>query len=232
MREEDTIFKHPPATEVHLGVSFPNNLEIADERSRFHNLVRAQFPIVIMPERNKLTYDFADYSLFTEDMAARLEIGMGYFRVGSTRYPGFGKFRTLFLSAVGAFSKCYKLTGFTTLAMTYRNTLPLEAQHTYEDCFRLEIKLPAELQSEVFAGQGLLVFQKPEGFVTIELEPQADGSRVKAYAMNLVFTTRPGPSISADEHSLGERVDTAHRYLEQFFFAILTKQYLDYLRSK
>lgn len=232
MPAEEIIFKHAPASEVHLGVSFPNNLEVADGRSRFHSLVRAEFPTVIMPEQNKMTFDFADYSLYTVDMAARLEIGMSYFRAASTRYPGFVKFRTLFLNALGIFSKCYNLSAFTTLAMTYRNTLPLEEHHKYEDCFTLGVRLPDQLSSDLFAGKGLLVFQKPEGFVRIELEPQVGDSRIRSYAMNLVFTTPPGPPIGADEDSLTERVDIAHTYLEQFFFGILTKQYLDYLRSK
>ena len=228
----EVIFNHPPASEVQLGLTFPNNLEVADQRSRFHSLVRTEFPIVIMPEQNKMTYDFADYSLFTEEMAARLEIGMSYFRVVSTRYPGFRKFRTLFLSTVGLFSKCYKLSAFTALAMTYRNSLPLEEHHNYENCFTLGIGLPEELHSELFAGKGLLVFQKPEGFVTVELEPQVDGSRIKSYALNLIFTVRPGTPISADESSLVEHVDVAHAYLERFFFGLLTKQYLEYLRSR
>ena len=38
MVTEEVIFKHPPAFEVQLVVSFPNNLEVADERSRFYNL--------------------------------------------------------------------------------------------------------------------------------------------------------------------------------------------------
>jgi uncharacterized protein (TIGR04255 family) len=232
MPTEDVIFKHAPASEVQLGVNFPNNLDVADERSRFHNLVRAEFPTVIMPEQNKMTYDFADYSLYTEDMAARLEIGMSYFRAASTRYPGFAKFRALFLNALGIFSKCYKLSAFTALAMTYRNTLPLEAHHKYEDCFTLDVRLPDELHSELFTGKGLLVFQKPEGFVTIEFDPQVGDSRIKAYAMNLIFTTQPGTPISPDENSLAERVDIAHAHLERFFFGVLTKQYLDYLKSK
>ncbi len=173
---EDVIFNHPPASEVQLGVTFPNNLEVADPRSRFHSLVRAEFPTVVMPEQSKMTFDFADYSLFTEDMTERLEIGMSYFRTTSTRYPGFAKFRTLFLSTLGIFSACYKLSAFTSLAMTYRNSLPLEADHKYEDCFTLDVRLPDESHSELFAGRGLLVFQKPEGFVTLELDPQVGDS--------------------------------------------------------
>jgi len=232
MVTEEVIFKHPPAFEVQLVVSFPNNLEVADERSRFYNLVRAEFPAVVMPEQNKLAFDFADYSLYTEDMAARLEIGMNYFRLASARYPGFSKFRTVFLSTLGIFSQCCKFRGFTTLAMTYRNTLPLEAHHNYKDCFALEIRLPDELRSELFAAKGLLVFEKPDGFVTVDLEPDVGDSRIKSYAMNLTFTTLPGRTISPDEESLAERVDVAHAYLGRFFFGVLTRQYLDYLRAK
>lgn len=232
MPAEEVIFKHPPAHEVQLGVTFPNNLEVADDRSRFHKLLHAEFPTVIMPEQSKMAYDFADYALYTQDMADRLEIGMSYFRATSTRYPGFAKFRTLFLSALGLFSKCYKLNVFTALAMTYRNKLPLEAHHKYEDCFALQVRLPEELQSELFAGKGLLVFQRPEGYISIELDPQVVATGVQSYALNLVFTMPLNTPISAENDFLAERTDIAHAYLERFFFGILTKKYIDYLRAK
>jgi hypothetical protein len=63
MSTEEIIFKHPPATEVQLGIAFPNNFEVADQRNRFYSNVRKEFPIIIMPEQSKMAYDFADYSL-------------------------------------------------------------------------------------------------------------------------------------------------------------------------
>src|SRR6266702_4148535 len=170
MSQDGVIFKHAPASEVHLGVNFPNSLDVADDRSRFHELVRADFPIVRIPEQSKLTYDFADYTLYSQDLADRLEIGMSYFRMASSRYPGFEKFRALFLSAVGIFSNCYGLKLFSSLAMAYRNTLPLETHHKFSDCFALDIRLPQAIQSQrdLFAGRGVLVFQEGEGLVSIE----------------------------------------------------------------
>ncbi len=232
MPGEEFIFKHPPAAVVLLGVTFRNTLEVADDRSRFHNLIRAEFPTVVMPEQSKTTFDLGDYTLFTEDTGDRLEIGMNYFRLASTRYPGFDKFRSLFLSSLGIFSKSYALGAFTGLAMIYGNALPMEAHHKFGDCFTLGVRLPEDSQSELFAGKGFLMFQKPEGFISIELDPQFGDSRIKSYTMNLAFTAAPGTAINADESSLGERVDTAHAYLKKLFFGILTKQYLEYLRSK
>jgi uncharacterized protein (TIGR04255 family) len=230
MSTEEIILKHPPATEVQLGIAFPNNFEVADQRDRFYKLVRSEFPIVIMPERNKTAYDFADYSLQREDTAERIEVGMNYFRLISTRYPGFRKFRESFMKMFNSFFECYEIKSFTLLSMYYRNSLPLEANQKYKDCFALNISLPET--EELFAGQGVLVFQKPQGFVTVQLEPRAEGSQIKSYSMNLLFTTRPDDPFQHDKTLVADFTDIAHDYLKRFFFGILTKSYLHYLSER
>ncbi len=227
---EEIIFKHPPATEVQLGITFPNNFEVADHRTRFYKLVRAEFPIAIIPEQSKATYDFGDYSLQREDTAERIEVGMNYFRLASTRYPGFRKFRELFIAVLNSFFQCYEIKTFTLLSMSYRNVLPLEANQKYKDCFALNISLPET--EELFAGQGVLVFQKPQGFVTVQLEPRVEGSRITSYSMNLLFTTRPDSPSQHDKTLVADFSDIAHDYLKRFFFGILTKNYVDYLSKR
>ena len=229
MPTEEVIFKHPPATEVQLGIVFPYNFEVADQRSRFYKQVHAEFPIVVVPEQNKLPYDFADYSLQREDTAERIEVGMNYFRLASTRYPGFRKFRELFRDTLNTFFQCYEIKTFTLLSMSYRNVLPLEANQKYKDCFALNISLPDT--EELFAGQGVLVFQKPQGFVTVQLEPKAEGTQIKSYSMTLHFTTRPD-SPQHDKTLVADFTDIAHDYLKRFFFGILTEPYLDYLSKR
>ena len=232
MSTEEIIFKHPPATEVQLGIVFPYNFEVADQRSRFYNKVRAEFPIVVVPEQSKMAYDFADYTLQREDTAERIEVGMNYFRLASTRYPGFRKFRELFIAVLNSFFQCYEIKTFTLLSMSYRNVLPLEANQKYKDCFALNISLPETEEPELFAGQGVLVFQKPQGFVTVQLEPRVEGSRITSYSMNLLFTTRPDSPSQHDKTLVADFSDIAHDYLKRFFFRILTKQYVDYLSKR
>lgn len=123
--DPEIIFKKPPAREVQLAVQFPNNFEVADDRSRFHSLIKREFPLVVIPEQTKLLYDFGDYSIWTQNQANRLEIGMNYFRLATTSYFGFIQFRMLlFLNALGIFSKCYQLQSFTSLAMQYQLAAP------------------------------------------------------------------------------------------------------------
>jgi len=232
MSKGEIIFKHPPATEVQLGIAFPNNFEVADQRNRFYRKVSAEFPIIIMPEQSKTAYDFADYSLQRQDTAERIEVGMNYFRLVSTRYPGFRRFRELFIAVLNSFFQCYEITSFTLLSMSYRNTLPLDSNQKYKDCFALNISLPEADEPELFAGQGVLVFQKPEGFVTIQLEPRAEGSQITSYSMNLLFTTRPDSPSQHDKTLVADFSDIAHGYLKRFFLGILTQKYLDYLSER
>src|SRR5437667_5701441 len=229
---EEIIFKHPPAIDVQLGVAFPNNFDVADQRNRFYKLIRAEFPILVMPEQNKMTFDFADYMLERQDTAERLEIGMNYFRQTSLRYPGFRKFRESFLKAVGPFSECYELNSFTQLSMAYRNILTLENQLKYQDMFALKITVPEIEETELFAGQGVLVFQNSQGYITVQLEPKIEGSQIKSYSLNLIFMTRQDNPSQFERSRVAEFAEIAHDNLRRYFFAILTKQYVEYLSKR
>jgi uncharacterized protein (TIGR04255 family) len=232
MAEPKIIFKHPPLSQALVGISFLNNLEVADDRARFHTTIRSEFPLVVMPERNTLTYDFGDYSLQTEDGAIKLEIGMGYFRLVSTKYSGFGDFKRMFLSALGLFSKCYDLKNVLTMVMSYNNVLPLESNQKFSDIFVMDMRLPQELQSELSAGQGVMMFQKPEGFLSVQLQPQLVAMEVKTYGFNLVFGSLPSRSFDVAANSFGQLLDVAHGYIESFFFGLLTRSYLEYMRAR
>src|SRR5258708_4561482 len=124
MSTEEIIFKHPPATEVQIIAGFSNTFEVADERGRFHKLVRDEFPAIVIPDRSKVPLDFGDYALHAKDGSGRLEIGMNYFRLVSLRYPGFKKFREQFLELLGKFADCYEIKTFYLLSLSFRNVFP------------------------------------------------------------------------------------------------------------
>lgn len=232
MATEELIFKHPPVTEVQVAVLFLNNFEVADQRSRFHKLVADEYPFIIMPEQNKLQYDFGDYVLQKQDATERIEVGMNYFRFISVRYPGFKKFRELFLNSLNKFLDCYEIKSFTIFQMSYKNTLPLAPGSEFKDCFALNISLPEYPESELFAGQGILAFKKPEGFLTVALEPKIENAQVQSYSMNLQFGTNQEVTGQCDRSQILQFADAAHDYLKKFFLGILTKPYAEYLRTK
>jgi len=233
MADNETILRHPPAHEVKLEVNFPNNLAVADGRSRFYNLVRGEFPTVIIPEQGKMQFDFGDYALYTENLSLRLEVGMSYFRAVSTGYPGFTKFRDSFSNALQLFIGCYDLKTFNNFALTYVNKLQLEPEHRlFEDIFRLEVKIPEDLGHNLFAGKGLLVFQKPEGYMTVQFDPEAGAGGVGSYSLTLFFVSFPGAPINAEKGPIESLANVAHGYLSKFFFGILTEKYLAFLRAK
>ncbi len=233
MATEEIIFKHPPATEVQIVAGFHNIFAVADHRSRFHKLVYDEFPAIVMPERSKVPLDLGDYTLHAKDGATRLEIGMNYFRLVSLRYPGFKKFREQFLGLLKTFADCYEIKQtFYLLSMSFRNDLPLTPNFQYKDCFTLKISFSMEPEPELFAGQGFLVYKKPEGLITIQLEPKVENAQVQAYTMNLLFTTNRNFSEPFDRELIPQLTDTAHDYLKGFFLGMLTKQYVEFLGAR
>lgn len=226
------VFKKPPVTQAIMGVQFLNNLEVADSRGKFHSLIKKEFPIVNMPKQSNLQHDFGDYSLYTENLANRLEIGMNYFRLATTSYPGFSQFKSLFQSSISMFARCYELESFQSFAMQYQNNLPLREDQRFEDCFRLDVTVPPELETDVWAGRGTLVFQEPEGRVAIEIDPQFSGNRLESYRLNLTFTIEKLLPFGAERNDLSHSIEDAHGHLSKFFFSILKEDYIEHLRQR
>src|SRR5205085_398670 len=225
--DTEIIFNKPPATEVQIVVHFQNTLEVADHRGKYHALVKSEFPFVYMPDIRKLVNDFGDYSLRSENWTNNLEIGMNYFRLVTTNYPGFNQFRNLFLSSLSKFSDCYAINSFTQIAMQYTNKLALPSDRDFEDCFSIKIVVSENLQTPIYAGKGTLIFQQPEGLVIFELDPQLNGDMITSYIMTLSFAASRALSLSGEKESdVATLIDSAHEYIKKYFFSFLQEDYI------
>lgn len=222
------LFKKPPAKEVRVAVLFDPSFDVADDRSKFHNVIKAEFPIINIPELKHLTYDFGDYSVSVPDHSYRLEIGMNYFRLVMTNYAGFHAFRRMFVSSLGLFRRAYGIETFRSLTMQYSNVLPLESGHSFEDIFAFKIDFPNSLSSPLFTGNGLLAFQESGGFVTVQIEPTISGAEVMDYKLNLTFHSEQ----ALDAKSVESLLDVANQNLYRYFVNFLQRSYLEYLLSR
>ena len=200
--DPEIIFKKPPAREVQLAVQFPNNFEVADDRSRFHSLIKREFPLVVIPEQTKLPYDFGDYSIWTQNQANRHELF-------PSRDDQLLWFHTVSYAALP--ERAWNLFQVTNCKASQAwlcntNWLPLAPDHSFEDCFLIDISLPTELQSNFYTGKGTLVFQEAEGFVMIELDPDVSGTQVNALNMNLTFAAHRELTVHDKRNDVAELI--------------------------
>jgi uncharacterized protein (TIGR04255 family) len=227
------VFKKPPIVDVGVSVQFPNCLAVADERQRFHSLVKAEFPVVIIPEQSQCQNDFGDYILYTQNVAQRLEIGMNYFRYITTTYPDFDRFRTTFLSAFGIFRKTYELSSFNSFFYHYNNSLPIGTQTRFGEIFTVDVRLQGDMAERLVASQGTLLFQEAEGHVAVEFKPEWKEFKLEKYGLALRFGSPKQVETKSDgESDLASIVDIAHAYLERYFFSLLQPEYVKFLEQQ
>lgn len=227
-----TTFANPPAFEVMAEVRFANRLRIADERFTFHELIKAEFPFVVIPTQKHLEFDFGDYTLYTENQAYRLEISMNYFRLIATKYSGYQDFRGMFAATQSLFAKHYGLTQFGNFTLQYKNKFALREGSDFSEYFKIDIHLPEELGVKLHAGRGLLAFQQDEGLVLLEFDPQFTGKVLESYGLNLTFGIERLLSITPDRNDVADIFDKAHTRLTDFFFAILRPKLMEQLRKQ
>lgn len=232
MNAPPVIFKKPPIVDVGISVQFANSLDVADNRFKFHSLVKQEFPLVVVPEQSNCLNDFGDYALYSENVADRLEIGMNYFRYVTTNYPGFPRFRTMFLSALSIFTKTYSLVSFSNFFFYYNNVLPVTTQTNFQDLFTLIMRMPGDLENKLTAGQGTLLAQEPEGHLSIEFKPEWKELQVAQYGFYLRFGSFKTLIWTDAIDELTPIVDAGHKHLEHYFFSLLQPQYIQFLEAQ
>lgn len=228
MSTDKAIFKTPPAREVSMAVQFANNLAISDSRAKFYSSVKHLFPQVIIPEQKNLQYDFGDYSLYTEDQFQHLEVSMNYFRLVSTRYMGFKKFRAIFIEGFEKLAQCYDITTLASLGMVYYNKLPL-GERSLGDCFDVGLVIPQSIKGSFLTGSGNLAFQEKDAWVSVDLKAEAQEGTVASYNMNLSYISLVKTELS--DEALKSKMDAAHDCLRTYFFALLKDTYVEYLKD-
>jgi uncharacterized protein (TIGR04255 family) len=228
---EKTTFANPPAFEVRAEVSFNNDLNIADDRSGFHRLIKQEFPFVVMPDLKQLPHDFGDYTLYSKDQMYRIEVSMNYFRLVTTRYSGFQEFQQMYLSALGMFTTYYKISIVNRFAMQYKNKLPLPKTEDFAEYFNVQIRIPESLNAELQTGRGVLAYKDADGLILLEFDPQFNGNAVESYGLNLTFGSDRLLTLSEGETGVSKILANAHHRLTDFFFSILKPDLIQYLKT-
>lgn len=227
--KREIIFNKPPVTEVRFEVQFPPNLEVADSRSKYHSLVRANFPHVLIAEQKKFTYDYGDYSLAAENLADRLEISMVNFALISMSYPGYQSFKAMFVESLSSFVNRYEINAFSAFILRYNNLLTFPTFSEFDSIFSIDVSIPGELNDSLLAARGVLIFKHNENYVTVEVEPQIEGEDITSYKLGVVCGSNK--IMSFDEIAGGDFIDSAHDIIKSTFFSILQDKYLQYLRG-
>lgn len=227
-----TTFTNPPAVEVKAVAQFPNNLRVADDRSGFHELIKKEFPIVVMPDQKSLQFDFGDYTLYTENQVYRLEIAMNYFRLVAMKYTGFQDFRQMYSAVLSMFARHYRLPSFSNFAFIYSNRLSLPPETTLDECFTVKIEVPQQMGTGIYAGRGTLVFKEKDGLILLEFDPQLSGDAIESYGLNLTYASQRPMVVSEAQNDVLAALDRGHLRLTDFFFAILQPKLIEHLKTR
>jgi uncharacterized protein (TIGR04255 family) len=224
------VLKNPPLNQVHFGVGFPSNLAVADARHSFYELVRHDFPDVRMPELSKISYDFGDYVLRSENAASRLEIGMNYFRLVTTSYAGYSKLKQQFSDVLFKFGRCYRIESYTQLSMTYFNELQLGDAQQFESYFSIQIRIP-QITEPIFAGRGVMVFEERDGHVTLEIDPQFKDNLLTSYGFIIGFAAQKVLTLGETKDNINSLLDSGHSHVKRYFLSTVNQSYLTYLEA-
>jgi uncharacterized protein (TIGR04255 family) len=218
-----------PLTIASLRVSFLHNLAISENRSKFYDLIKSDYPTILMPEIKTLTADMSDCNFQNISGTSQISISTSYFTYVSAAYSTVDTFWQMFANYFSQFAKFFNLAEVVSLTSEFRNTIRLDVKigADFSDYFTIGIKSQSEMSRKLVALDGSIVFAVANGLLDVHIQPTKN-PQTKSYdntQFNLKFVRNEKILVDEGLSALQTIFKEAHQHVEDIFKTSLTEKY-------
>jgi uncharacterized protein (TIGR04255 family) len=219
-----------PLGEVVFEVRFPGDLSLFSAWGGIQKAVQREFPQLLVPKVQGGDFPaLKPFHLAAADDSERLTLAVNSFAFITRRYPEFEGFRQRYEPLLKLFLDHFQPRHVTRAGLRYLNWLPTELPSLGSNPRRLHPALKLELAGlpceEAWLATPSFQGQQRHGdsLLTIQLGPDGDNG------IRLDFDcSRAGELPATDVMSI---LDGVHQVIEQAFFALVTEEYLAYMKG-
>lgn len=224
------VYPNSPLQGVVFEIRFPGEPAIECHRDRFFELVREQFPQVLVPMiREGEAAALAPYHFQNAGNSAALLTALNLFAYRTSEYAGYDAFRAEFLHWLTAFTSVYQINKLTRTGLRYTNVIPFPPGKGFpiEQYLKVQMHLGGR-QIERF-DQFLMTTRIPvsAGSLTIQIGHDAVHGG-DAIVLDFDFAREHDLVIAEIEKYL----DQSHQETKKLFESLLTDEYRAYLRGE
>ena len=232
MKANNEVYPKAPLTEVVFEIRFPGEPAVECHRDEFFDFVRAQFPVVRVPEMVAETqFKFKTYQFTSEDSAFTVMAGINSLAYSSKRYTGYADFKKQLTPVFNFFCERFKIKSLRRAGFRYINAIPYTRENGsiplsrfLKSKFVLSPDIPESLEHCSIS----LVQNLGNGHILTRLETMT-AQKSKGEALLLDFDYFKTESLHCKH--LMTYLDESHAQAKSFFEHIITDQYRDFLRG-
>lgn len=225
----------PPLNLVTLRVEFPHNLKVSEHRSEYYEKIKTDFPQVIFPEKQSLTYDFSDCHFRNSESTTQIRIATNYFVVETVKYDKVDNFWVLFDKVFSQFKTCFNIENVTTLRLSYDNFIKIEkgiSSANFSDYFSLGVSFREQKERKFLTLNGSVFFAIENGILQISINPKQNQETLIWDALEFKIDCQMNKNVNLDGTlgTLKTEFDIAHRNIEDMFVSSLAEQYFQSIK--
>jgi uncharacterized protein (TIGR04255 family) len=226
----DSPYPNAPVREVVFEIRFPGEPAVECRRDRLFDLVRAEFPEVLVPTPNPPGSGHAallPYKFAAPDGSRSLLCALNLFAYSSTRYPGFRPFRDEALRYLALFRTIVPLGALLRTGLRYVNVIPLAPGSPVHELLDVKLTLGSYTPEALRNLAVSVEIPRPSGTLTMRLGPLAGSDQPL-----LVLDFDYAKAGDLDVAHLAEYLQESHDETKKLFEGLVTGTYRAYLEGE
>ncbi len=231
---ESEIYPNSPLIEVIFEIKFPGEPVVECRRDIFYELVRGDYPKVLVPSTKEGSFVALEpYRFEKEDGSSGVMLAINKLSYYSRKYPGFKNFRKESLSLISKFRKAYpKINKLSRTGFRYVNIIPFTREEgliPIENFLNVGLKMPGVIPEKYNNISIGFVVDSDGGSVTTRIETMTTADQTgEAMLLDIDYAKERNLAIG----SVSKYIDESHKCARQLFEDLITGNYRMFLRGE
>ncbi len=228
------IYPNSSLVEVIFEMKFPGEPAVECRRDIFYNLVRNDYPKILVPKTKEDSFVALEpYRFEKNDGSYGVMLALNKFSFNCHKYPGFFSFKKEVVTLVGKFKKAYpQVDKLNRTGFRYVNIIPFTREEglvPLDSFLKLKLHMPTAIPERYKNISVGFVAQTKGGSITTRIETLAAADK-SGEALLLDFDYAKEESLSINK--INQYLDESHNYSRQLFEDLITDNYRMFLRGE
>ncbi len=227
------VYPNSPLVEVICEIRFPGDLSIDCHRDIFHNEIKDDYPIILVPGIIPGTsFALEPYHFENEDKNAGIMLSMNKFSYYSKKYKGHKYFLKEFMRLVDIFIKTYPtIDKLNRVGWRYINVIPFGREDEtlpIKHFLNVNIQISPNISDEFLNLSLISVIKKGDGTIIIKLETVKRNDQQEAFLLDFDYAIINNLNLK----NIKDYVINAHEQTRILFEEMITESYREYLKGE
>lgn len=228
------VYPNSPLVEVIFEIRFPGEPIVECRRDIFYDLIRNDYPKVLVPQTKEGTFVALEpYRFEKDDNSCGIMLALNKLAYYCRKYPGFDLFKKEIIRLINKFKKAYpQVDKLNRTGFRYVNIIPFTREEglvPLDSFLKLKLHMPAAIPERYKNISIGFVAQTKGGSITTRVETLAAADK-SGEALLLDFDYAKEKSLSIKK--ISQYLDESHNYSRQLFEDLITDNYRMFLRGE